>query len=362
MQRVAVIGGGQLGRMLGSAGRQLGVELLFLDPSADAPAASEGRIIARAFDDPQGLAELAANADVITYEFENVPLAALRSIPRRLPVLPPPDALRMAQDRWLEKRLFEALDIPVARYRRVDAREELRAAASALGYPFVVKTRSLGYDGKGQILVDAPDGVDAAWDALGGRSLIAEQWVRFEREVSIIGVRRAGGELRVYPLTENRHEGGILRLSRAPMQAPLLEAAACGYIGRLLTRLDYVGVLALELFVSGDRLVANEFAPRVHNSGHWTIEGAATSQFRNHLLAILDRPLGATNALAHAAMINLIGTLPDAQSLPAGVPHFLHDYGKAPRPGRKLGHITVLAPDEETLSARLRALQACVPA
>jgi|GEM_PF-1156250 len=213
--------------------------------------------------------------------------------------------------------------------------------AIALGLPLVVKTRRLGYDGKGQFVVRERADIEPAWDALGGAALIAEQWVTFDYEVSAIGVRSVAGEILTYPLSRNVHRGGILHTSCAPVEAPELERSAASFIEGLLTHLDYVGVLALELFVCGDRLLANEFAPRVHNSGHWTIEGARTSQFENHLRAILQLPLGPTTAVGHAGMVNLIGTIPDAaRSLAKGQ---LHDYGKTPRPGRKLGHITVIA-------------------
>jgi len=339
--RVGIIGAGQLGQMLGLAARTLGVECCFLDPGEAPPAADCGPVIHAAFDDAAALAELASNADVVTYEFENVPVDALRVLDGKVPVYPPPDALRHAQDRLAEKRLFEHLDIPLPGYHVIDARTDLDAAADALGLPLVVKTRRLGYDGKGQFVVRERADIEPAWDALGGAALIAEQWVTFDYEVSAIGVRSVAGEILTYPLSRNVHRGGILHTSCAPVEAPELERSAASFIERLLTHLDYVGVLALELFVCGDRLLANEFAPRVHNSGHWTIEGARTSQFENHLRAILQLPLGPTTAVGHAGMVNLIGTIPDAaRSLAKGQ---LHDYGKTPRPGRKLGHITVIA-------------------
>lgn len=339
--RIGIIGAGQLGQMLGHAARDLDIECRFVDPSSAPPAADCGEVIQRPFDDPDALADLAATCDVITYEFENVPVEALHPIEDKVAVYPPADALRHAQDRLDEKRLFDQLDIPLPGYRTIDTREDIVNAIAELGLPLVIKTRRLGYDGKGQFIIRERGAIDDAWRMLGGNSLIAEQWVNFDYEVSAIGARNVQGEIAIYPLSRNVHESGILLTSRSPLDAPLLAERAETYIRRLLGHLDYVGVLALELFVRDNDLLANEFAPRVHNSGHWTIEGSATSQFENHLRAVLNQPLGSTASLGHAGMINLIGEIPDAaRSLEYGV---LHDYGKAPRPGRKLGHITVTA-------------------
>mgnify|MGYP001819054771 FL=1 len=339
--RIGIIGAGQLGQMLGFAARDLGVECRFLDPSDAPPAAVCGDVIQRPFDDRDALAELAATCDVITYEFENVPVEALQLIDGKVPVYPPAAALRHSQDRLDEKRLFDSLDIPLPGYHPIDARADLDVAADQLGLPMVIKTRRLGYDGKGQFVVREPADLDKAWEAIGNSALIAEQWVPFDFEVSCIGVRNPEGDIAIYPLARNVHENGILSTSRSPVDAPALAERAEGYVRRLLGHLDYVGVLALELFVCGDELLANEFAPRVHNSGHWSIEGSETSQFENHIRAVLNRPLGSTASVGHAGMVNLIGEIPDtARALETGV---LHDYGKLPRPGRKLGHITVTA-------------------
>lgn len=339
--RIGIIGAGQLGQMLGYAARDLGVECRFIDPSTEPPAAGCGEVIQRPFDDGDALADLAATCDVITYEFENVPVEALHKIEGKVPIYPPAAALRHAQDRLDEKRLFDQLDIPLSGYRTISSREDISLAIEALGLPLVIKTRRLGYDGKGQYILRKRGDIEKAWNTLGGNLLIAEQWVNFDYEVSAIGARNVDGEIAIYPLSRNVHEDGILRTSCSPVDAPQLADRAETYVRRLLGHLDYVGVLALELFVCDDDLMANEFAPRVHNSGHWTIEGSATSQFENHLRAVMNRPLGSTASLGHAGMINLIGEIPDAvQSLEQGV---LHDYGKVPRPGRKLGHVTVTA-------------------
>ena len=349
--RIGIIGAGQLGQLLGFAARNLNVECRFLDPSISPPARVCGDVIQRPFDDAKALAELAASCDVITYEFENVPVGALQSIDGTVPIYPPVDALRQAQDRLDEKRLFERLGIPLPAYRAIDAREDMVAAAEALGLPMVVKTRRLGYDGKGQFVVRTAADIDEAWGTLGRQALIAEQWVPFDYEVSSIGVRNVDGDVRIYALSHNVHKDGILQSSRSPVDAPELAGKAAEYVRSLLDHLDYVGVLALELFVKGDDLLANEFAPRVHNSGHWSIEGAATSQFENHLRAIMNLPLGSTVNRGHAGMINLIGEIPAAaRALQAG---HLHDYGKAPRPGRKLGHITVVGETADDRDALL---------
>ncbi len=344
--RIGIIGAGQLGQMLGFAARDLGMECRFVDPSPKPPAAACGEVIRAPFDDPAALADLASTCDIVTFEFENVPVDALRAIDADVPVYPPARALSHAQDRLDEKHLFVRLGIPLPGFHAIDTRDDLDAAAEGLGLPMVVKTRRLGYDGKGQFVVRQRADFDRAWARLGTVGLIAEQWVDFDYEVSCIGVRNVDGDIAIYPLSRNVHRDGILSTSCSPVDAPKLAEKADDYVRRLLTHLDYVGTLALELFVRGEELLANEFAPRVHNSGHWTIEGSATSQFENHLRAITNAPLGSTASRGHAGMINLIGQIPDAaRRLSHGV---LHDYGKTPRPGRKLGHITIIAesPDE----------------
>jgi 5-(carboxyamino)imidazole ribonucleotide synthase len=339
--RIGIIGAGQLGQMLGLACRELGHECYFLDPSDRPPAAMVGPVIQAPFDDRVALSVLAEKVDVLTYEFENVPVEALRDMGGGVPIYPPLEALRLAQDRLDEKRLFEKLDIALPRYHAVDSVDDLHAACASIGVPLVVKTRRFGYDGKGQFVLKDRSQVDDAWQEIGGVPLIAEQWVPFDYEVSAIGVRSVDGDIATYCLTHNEHAGGILRISRAPVDDDPLTAKAQAYLSRMLEHLDYVGVLALELFVVGDELLANEFAPRVHNSGHWTIEGAKTSQFANHILAVVGEKPGPTDVVGHAGMVNLIGTIPDAaRELGVGT---LHDYGKSPRPGRKLGHITVVA-------------------
>jgi 5-(carboxyamino)imidazole ribonucleotide synthase len=359
---VGVLGGGQLGRMLALAGIPLGMRFRFLDPAPQAPAGAVGELVVGAYDDEGALEELAEGADVVTYEFENVPVASARFLAERATVLPPPEALEAAQDRAAEKRLFERLAIPTARSAPVEGPEEVRAALAAVGRPALLKTRRLGYDGKGQAAVGDPSAADAAWDAVGRSPSILEARVRFDRELSVLAVRGRDGEVRTYPLVENVHREGILRVSRAPAPGlgPDLQARAEGYARRVLEELGHVGVLAIELFQVGGEILANEMAPRVHNSGHWTIEGAATSQFENHLRAIAGLPLGSTDARGPSAMVNLIGATPRPGRILAVPGAHLHLYGKAPRPGRKLGHVTVVAEDEATREARLRDVWAVV--
>jgi len=316
---VGVIGGGQLGRMLALAGIPLGLSFRFLDPSPAAPAGEVGELLVGAYDDAELLDRLAAGATVVTYEFENVPVEAAR----RVGAVPAAAALEASQDRLVEKQLFRRLGIPTP---RIDDEVE--------SFPAILKTRRLGYDGKGQRLVETWEGP--------GPSHVLEERLSFERELSLLAVRGRDGDTRFWPLVENVHEDGILRTSRAPAAAAP-QAEAEGYASRLLDELGYVGVLALELFDVGGRLLANEFAPRVHNTGHWTIEGAATSQFENHLRAVLGLPLGSTESRP-SAMFNLIGAAPVMEDVLRIAGAHLHLYGKEPRPGRKLGHVTLVEP------------------
>ena len=323
---VACIGGGQLGRMLGLAGLPLGLSFRFLDPSPDACAREVGELVVGDYGDADGLARLADGADVVTYEFENVSVEAAASAG----AVPGVEALREGQDRLREKELFRSLGIPTARFGTLEE----------TGLPALAKTRRLGYDGKGQRLVDVAGPL--------GEDELAEELVPFDRELSIVGVRSPAGETRFWPVGENAHRDGILRVTRAPaVDAPQAEAEAI--CTALMHALGYVGVLAVELFEVGGRLLANEFAPRVHNTAHWTIDGAETSQFENHLRAILGLPLGATGARAPSVMVNLIGDVPDLGALTTLPGARVHLYGKAPRPGRKVGHVTLLEPDEATL-------------
>ncbi len=363
MTTIGILGAGQLGRMLALAGYPLGLRFHFLDPAVEAPAEQLADRLVGAYEDMESLQKLAGLVDLITYEFENVPVTTARFLEQRRPVFPPPAALEAAQDRVAEKTFFQQAGLGTAPFAAVESREELGRAVEQLGLPAILKTRRFGYDGKGQVFLRRADDVPRAWDTLGGVPLILEGFVTFERELSLLSVRGRGGETSFYPLVENHHRGGMLRLSLAPAPGltPALQAEAEEHGRRVLDALGYVGVLAIEYFqIAGPKLLANEMAPRVHNSGHWTLDGAETSQFENHLRAILGLPLGSTAMRGLSAMVNLIGTMPDLAALLALPGVHVHHYGKAPRPGRKLGHVNVVAADAATLHERLtRVSTAC---
>lgn len=357
---VGVLGGGQLARLLALAGHSLGIRTIVLDPAPDACAAAVATHLRAPFGDDEALAGLAARCDVVTYEFENVPAAAVSVLSARVPVRPGPDALRIAGDRIAEKSLFRRLGMQTAEFAPVYDAAGLFAAATRTGLPAILKTRHAGYDGKGQVVVRDAAALPAAWAQLGHAPAILEAMVPFERELSIVAVRGLDGGTAFYPLTENTHRDGILRLSLSRPGHPL-QARAEALATRLMAELEYAGVLALELFEAGGELLASEFAPRVHNSGHWTLHGAETSQFENHLRAILGLPLGATGAPGAAAMVNFIGGLPDPARVLAVPCARLESYGKQPRHRRKLGHATVRARDEascERLAGQLLELAA----
>ncbi len=358
MTRVGIVGGGQLGLMLAEAGVELGIACVALDPTDEAPASRVCRQIVAASDDEAALAELAAASDVVTYEFENVPVASARFLAERVPVRPPPAALEITQDRVREKTLFEAIGLPTAAWAPVASTEELEEALEVVGVPSVLKTRRLGYDGKGQARVPDVDAAPEAWRSIGQAPSILESLVGFDRELSIVGVRAHDGSTAFYPVVENRHRDGILRVSVAPAAgvSSELQARAERFAGAAMERLGYVGVLAIELFQVGERLLGNEIAPRVHNSGHWTIEGAPTSQFENHLRAICGLDLGATTPSTYSAMVNLIGRMPPEGSLPAGSGVHVHAYGKHERRGRKLGHVTVVGETPDTVFSVLQLI------
>jgi 5-(carboxyamino)imidazole ribonucleotide synthase len=355
MSVVGIVGGGQLARMLVIAGMPLGLDFVVLDPDREACAAGLGRHLQAGYDDRARLSELARMCDSITFEFESVPHESVAFLARRTHTRPEARSLSTAQDRLREKDLFRDLGIPTPRYATVDSQADLERAVAHVGLPAILKTRTLGYDGKGQATLRDVADIPAAWELLGGTPLILEWLVPFSREVSLIGVRDAGGRCRFYPLTENVHREGILRYSRVRCDDPF-EPMARQYVRNLLERLGHIGALTLELFQVGRRLLANEMAPRVHNSGHWTIEGATTSQFENHLRALLDLPLGDVSTVRHAAMVNLIGRTPPTEDLLAVPGARLHLYGKQSRPGRKLGHVTVTAGVEAELDRRLSLL------
>ncbi len=360
---IGILGGGQLGRMLALAGYPLGFRFRFLDTAPDAPTGPLGELFVGDFRDSEVLARFLDSVDVVTYEVETIPEATARFAEERCPVRPGPRALAVSQDRLVEKRFLESVGVPIAAFAAVESVEELRDGLAATGLPAVLKTRRLGYDGRGQCVVRTWEDAARAYQSLGGADLILERFVPFDREVSILSVRGLDGEVRFYPLVENRHEGGILRLSRAPAPASTdLQAEAERFARAVLENLDYAGVLAIEFFQLGDRLFANEMAPRVHNSGHWTIEGAETSQFENHLRAICGYPLGSTQCVGRSAMVNLIGTVPSTQAILSVPGAHLHLYGKTEKPGRKLGHVTLRDDDPESLRAGVERITAAVGA
>lgn len=359
MTTVGILGGGQLARMMALAGAPLGLRFLVLDTASDACAGQFAPMVVGDYTDRAALEEFASRIDVATFDFENVPAESAQWLTGKVPVFPNPRALATAQDRLAEKTLFRELGIPVPPFADVPDRAALDAAVAALGTPCILKTRRLGYDGKGQFRIKAPADIEAAWAALGPQAervgLILEGFVAFQRELSVIAVRGRDGEFRAWPLTENWHVDGVLSASLAP--APVDDAlrdTALAHARKLAEALDYVGVFALELFCRDGELLANEMAPRVHNSGHWTIEGSETSQFQNHLRAVLGMPLGDTRMVGHACMLNWIGAMPDAGPVLREAGGHWHDYGKQPRAGRKVGHATLRAEHPAELAASLR--------
>ena len=362
---IGILGGGQLGYMLALAGYPLGLHFRFFDPSPEAPV---GRIASRVtadFGDEAALEKFANGLELVTYEFENVAVDAVRFLAERVPVLPSAKALEVAQDRVNEKTLFRELGIPTTEFEPVGGRDDLDAAVKKIGLPAILKTCRLGYDGKGQWHLRTAEDVTRAKSELpgvqtssNGIPYILEKFVPFTRELSVIAVRARTGETAVYPLVENHHRGGILRLSIAPAPHldPSIQRSAEQAARAVFDELEYVGVLAIEFFEQAGKLLANEMAPRVHNSGHWTIEGALTSQFENHLRAVVGLPLGSTLPIGCSAMLNLIGETPDAAEVLAVRDAHLHLYGKSPRTGRKLGHVTLRASSSEQLASRLSEL------
>ena len=354
MTTIGILGAGQLGRMLALAGYPLGMRFRFLDPAPDSPAGLLAEHWACNYADTAALERFARGVDVVTYEFENVPVEAARFLERFVPVYPPPIALEKSQDRWIEKNFFGQWGIPTPRY-TTDLENGL---TGEIGFPAVLKTRRMGYDGKGQVLVESNSDLNVALEHGNRDEFILEEFIPFDRELSIIGVRSKGGEMKFYPLVENVHREGILRVSLVTGQVPAdLQRQAEDDCKAVMSALEYVGVLAVEFFEKDGRLSANEMAPRVHNSGHWTIEGAATSQFENHLRAISESPLGSTDLRGACAMINLIGELPDVKSLLRIDGVHMHLYDKPPRPKRKIGHVTLVEKDMENLTRKLELVR-----
>ena len=353
---IGIIGGGQLGRMLAIAAARLNFRTVILEPQADCPAAQlANRQITAAYDDPAALAELADICDVVTYEFENVPVVAAETLSASVSVYPPPKALEAAQDRLVEKRFLNGCGITTARFHTIDSQSDLDTALKDFGGQGVLKTRRLGYDGKGQkVFRSAADSPDGAYAALGGVPLILESFVAFEREVSIIAARAIDGTVACFDPAENVHRNGILHTSTVPAAISAATAdAARQSAEKILAALNYVGVIGIEFFVLADGgLIANEMAPRVHNSGHWTEAACVVSQFEQHIRAVAGLPLGNAERHSDCVMQNLIGddilAVPDWLQRPDTLVHL---YGKTEwRSGRKMGHVTTLMPKSPVLA------------
>lgn len=357
--KIGILGAGQLGQMLALAGRRLGCEFRFLSPDATSVVGKFAELIVADYENQAALSHFVEGIDVATYEFESIPAASVRFVAEAVPTYPPPIAIETAQDRQYEKESFERMRIPTAPFAAVESMSEVREALDRVGLPAVLKSRRFGYDGKGQAVLRTRDDIGPAWVAAGGAPSILESFVNFSRELSIIAVRSLNGEMAFYPLVENHHSEGILRFSLAPGPGIAAETQrrAEEYATRVMNDLAYVGVLAIEMFETANGLVANEMAPRVHNTGHWTIEGADTSQFENHIRAILGMKLGSTEMRGAAGMVNVIGREPDVGRLHELSEVHIHMYGKSAAPRRKLGHITVTADDLDGVRERVARLR-----
>ena len=331
----------------------------FLDPAPDACAAALGEHLRADYGDQDHLRQLADEVDLVTFEFESVPAETVAFLSQFVPVYPSAESLRIARDRWFEKSMFKELGIPTPEFADIQSQADLDAAAATIGLPAVLKTRTLGYDGKGQKVLRKPADVAGAFAELGSVPCLLEGFVSFSGEVSLIAVRARDGETCFYPLVHNTHEDGILRLSVASSNHPR-QALAEDYACRVLAKLNYVGVLAFEFFEVNGGLKANEIAPRVHNSGHWTIEGAECSQFENHLRAVAGLPLGSTAKIGESAMLNFIGEVPPVDKVVAVEDCHLHHYGKAFKVGRKVGHATLRCPDRATLDRQITAIESLI--
>jgi len=359
MPTIGILGGGQLARMLALAGAPLGVRFLIVDNVADACASQVAPTLTADWRDFAALEKFAARIDVATFDFENVPADTAHWLTDHTRVSPNPRALALAQDRLAEKSMFRELGLDTPAFATVDDRADLERGARAIGFPCVLKTRRLGYDGKGQYRLRSAADLDAAWSAIAGAPSILEAWVPFDREVSIIAARAADGAFSTYPLVQNWHSEGILSASLAPApDSEALAPVAARHARAIAEHLDYVGVFALELFVRDGQLLGNEMAPRVHNSGHWSIEGAVCSQFENHVRAVLGLPLGSTAARGISVMLNWIGALPDDRAVLGEANAHWHDYGKSPRAGRKVGHATICADSPTEMMERLTRIGA----
>jgi 5-(carboxyamino)imidazole ribonucleotide synthase len=349
--RIGILGAGQLALMLAEAGKLLDVDVICAGQHGDC-AERVAKVMAVDLDDATAVASFAAQVDLVTVESENIHADVLQG----LNLYPNARTVGIAQDRLLEKRFFQECGIGTAPFAPVDSLDDLTRAMETTGLPAILKTRRMGYDGKGQVRLRSLEDAAEAWAAVGGVPCILEGMVNFQTEVSLIAARGRSGNVVFYPLIENQHREGILRTSIAPYVDEDLQRQAEGYMKVLLEKLDYVGVLAVEFFVVGETLLANEMAPRVHNSGHWTIEGSETSQFENHLRAIAGMELGSTKSRP-TVMVNCIGSMPSERETTLFPELFRHDYGKASRPGRKVGHLTFPASEQAAIAEWQQRLQ-----
>jgi len=355
--KLGIVGGGQLGQMMAQSALPLGIKTAFLDPSDSACAGDTGRLICAAYDDETAVKSLGEFSDAITFEFENVPPETVEILAQSKPANPPAAALATARDRWSEKSLFQKLNIETARLGLVDDQGSLEQAVGRVGLPAVLKTRTMGYDGKGQKVLRSHKDVAGTFEELGSVPMILEGFIDFEFEVSCIAVRDQAGHCVFYPLVQNEHREGILYRSE-PIDDRILQTQAEIAVQAVMDELEYVGTMAFEFFVQGDKLIANEIAPRVHNSGHWTIEGSRCSQFENHVRAVMNLPLGSTENTGPVVMFNVIGKKPDVIKLITIPGVHWHDYGKSERAGRKIAHITVTASSVEELHMRADGVEA----
>ncbi len=350
---IGILGGGQLARMLALAGYPLGMRFVFFDPDPAACAGQVGPLQVADYDDTQALDAFMQRVDVVTFDFENVPVSTARYVQQRRPVYPDPSVLEISQDRLLEKRFFQKLDLPVGTFFPVNSYSELAFGAKNYAMDAFLKTRRLGYDGKGQFRITPTADLKAIWEQAKGQKLVLEQRVPFEREISVITVRARDGQVLQYAVTENKHNNGVLATSTAPARFTEACQSAQAHARTIADALDYVGVMVVEFFETETGLCINEMAPRVHNSGHWTIEGALTSQFENHLRAVCGWPLGATDSWGYAAMLNWIGSVPNIAQMPKQAHIHHHLYGKQPRAGRKVGHTTITADGPANLQRKV---------
>lgn len=353
--KIGVLGGGQLSRMLALAGYPLGIEVIAIDPALNCSASQVTRVLQAPFCFNDSIKTFFTGVNCITYETENVPIDFVKSISAHFPTQPHSEALAISQDRLFEKQFLTQLVIPIAAYKPIDSYSSLEESLALVGYPAILKTRTAGYDGKGQFVISQKNEAAEAWRQLSSHSLILEAFIHYDYELSIIAVRNGMGDIGFYPLNLNQHQDGILRITQAPFEDDTLFAQAKNYATKILSALNYVGVIAIEFFSKNNQLIVNEIAPRVHNSGHWTIEGADTSQFENHLRALLNLPLGSTAARGYSAMINILGFEPKNINPLLTIPGLhLHRYGKEPRIKRKIGHITVCHDNQQQLAQNVQ--------